>query len=210
MKAVDEIAMNPDTQTRIVVYDFLRRVFLHEPTEEFLTRLSESGLLEELMDLPGVRELNDCVRDTLASGGIEDVRQDFYQLFLGPGHVKAPPWESVYTSESRLVNQAPTSKVRQLYAEYGFETAAGELEDHFGTECDFLFRLCSLMAVADEDRRSDLLSVQKYFVKDHLLKWAPGFGEDIMKNARTAYFHGLGEFVNYWVRLEGEYLDGAV
>jgi TorA maturation chaperone TorD len=159
--------------------------------------------------IPGNYKIHDCVKKTLKSGAIDDVRQDFYQLFLGPGHVKAPPWESVYTSEFRLVNQESNQEVRKLYAAFGFETAAGELEDHFGTECDFLFKLCGLTAVADRNQRSDLLNVQKHFVTDHLLKWVPSFADDIVRNARTSYFRGLGEFVDYWVRVEEEYLTGA-
>ncbi len=204
----EEKAIEPETHSRVVIYDFLRRAFLHEPTEEFFAGLLESRLLEELIDLPGVREMNECVESELSSGNLDGVRQDFYQLFHGPGHVKAPPWESVYTSKFRLVNQESTVAVRKLYARYGFETGAGELEDHFGTECDFLFRLCSLMLVADEDHRSDLIKVQKYFIKDHLLKWAPSFAKDIISNARTCYLKGLGKFIEYWVRREAEYLDG--
>lgn len=207
--AEKKVGYQLDTQTRIVVYDFLRRAFLHEPTEEFFTGLLASGLLEELIDLPGIREMHACVRETLDTGGIDAVRQDYYQLFLGPGHVKAPPWESVYTSELRLVNQQSAHDVRKLYAKHGFETVGGELEDHFGTECDFLFRLSSLTAVADEERQADLRSVQKYFVIDHLLGWVPGFADDIRKNARTPYFHGLGGFMEYWVRLDGEYLAAS-
>lgn len=210
MEAIDNLNMSADTQTRIVVYDFLRRVFLHEPTEEFFRRLDESGLLNELYDLPGVKSMVSCLRTTIASGGIDDVRQDFYQLFLGPRRLKAPPWESVYRSKLRLVNQQETAEVRHLYARFGFETEEGQLEDHFGTECDFLFRLCSLMTVSDKYLRSDLLSVQKQFVNDHLIRWVPGFAHDIVTNALTDYLRGLGEFVDYWVRHEGEYLDSAV
>jgi TorA maturation chaperone TorD len=150
------------------------------------------------------------VRAAISSGDTETARQDFYQLFLGPRRLKAPPWESVYRSELRLVNQKSTADVRHLYAKFGFETESGQLEDHFGTECDFLFRLCSLMSVTDEYGRSDLLRVQNNFVRDHLLKWVPGFAADIMKNALTDYFLGLGEFVGYWVRNEEEYLDAVV
>jgi TorA maturation chaperone TorD len=207
MEALDNKIMDNDTRTRIVVYDFLRRVFLHEPTDEFFGRLVESGILEDLNDLPGIEKMRSYVQSALSSGDIDAVRQDFYQLFLGPRRLKAPPWESVYRSELRLVNQKSTTEVRQLYARFGFETEAGQLEDHFGTECDFLFRLCSLLGVIDKHGRYDLLGVQKRFIGDHLLKWVPGFAEDIMKNALTDYFRGLGEFVGYWVRNEEEYLD---
>lgn len=162
--------------------------------------------MEELIDFPGVWELEESARDALSSGNCDDIRQDFYQLFLGPGHVKAPPWESVYTSKYRLVNQESTGKVRKLYAQYGFETAQGELEDHFGTECDFLFRLCSLMIVADEEHQADLIKVQKYFISTHLSNWVPSFAKDIISNARTRYLKGLGEFMEHWVRCESEYL----
>lgn len=204
-KVVDEI-----TQTRLVVYDFLRRVFLHEPTEEFFRLLDESGLLDELSDLPGVKNMLSCVRTTLAGDGINDVRQDFYQLFLGPRHLKAPPWESVYRSELRLVNQKCTVDVRKIYSRFGFETEGGQLEDHFGTECDFIYRLCLMSDTADEEQTKNLLSVQKYFITEHLAMWAPRFVDDIKGSARTLFFRGLAQFVDYWIHKDQEFLSDAV
>lgn len=198
-------------QSRLVVYDFLRRVFLHEPTEEFFGRLSESDLLNELIDLPGVSDMRSSLQEVQASGEIDPIRQDFFQLFLGPRRLKAPPWESVYVSEDRLVNQAATVEVRRSYAKFGFQTEGGQLEDHCGTQCDFLFRLCAMtMGAEDVEEQKDLLRAQKHFVSKHLLNWVPRFAEDIRKSALTPYFRGLGEFVNYWIRVEEEYLSSVV
>lgn len=193
------------TRTRLVVYDFLRRMFLHEPTEEILNRLLESGLLNELDGLPGVNEMRTFLEKTLSCDDLGLMRQDFFQLFLGPGRLKAPPWESVYISVSRLVNRKATTDVRRFYAEHGFITEEGQLEDHFGTECDFLFRLIRRSEDAGAGMGAGLLKSQECFFSMHLLPWVPQFADDIMRGARTPFYKGLGEFIRYWVEVEQEY-----
>ncbi|GBE57228.1 Tat proofreading chaperone DmsD [bacterium BMS3Abin01] len=210
MGIIDDETMDTRTQTRIVVYDLLRRVFLHEPTVEFSRRLDESNLLEELFELPGIKKMHSCIQPILKSGDIDDAQQDFYQLFLGPRRLKAPPWESVYRSQLRLVNQESTAEVRCLYAQYGFQTEEGQLEDHFGTECDFLHRLCMMIKGSSTEQIADLMKVQKHFVSEHLVKWVPGFAMDIRHNARTPFFRGMGEFIDYWIWTEHYYLNEVV
>jgi TorA maturation chaperone TorD len=52
---------------------------------------------------------------------IDNVRTDYSRLFIGPGKVITPPWESVYFSVERLTFQRETLQVREWYRRFGFQ-----------------------------------------------------------------------------------------
>lgn len=92
----------------------------------------------------------DMIADWLADGAGEDKEEtaaaDFARAFLGAGvvnQVAAYPFESVYTSPTRLVMQDAYEAVRQLYHKYGFVKSEDcDLhEDHIALEIQFLAHL---------------------------------------------------------------------
>ena len=64
-----------------------------------------------------------------------------------PLFIPAPPWESVYVREDKLLFQETTLKVRKKYRKYAF--TANELhieaENYIGLELDFMYHLNNLL-----------------------------------------------------------------
>lgn len=57
---------------------------------------------------------------------------DYHRLFVGPGTMLAPPWESVHPSDEGLTFQDETLQVRQAYAEFGLTAPAVNREPDDG------------------------------------------------------------------------------
>lgn len=85
---------------------------------------------------------NECENDRLT-----ELAVDFARVFIGhgtDGHSAAYPYESVYTSDKRLIMQQARKDVAGIYASYGVKTRSswGEGEDHLATELEFMQILC--------------------------------------------------------------------
>jgi TorA maturation chaperone TorD len=133
----------------------------------------------------------------LSDDEFDPLMADYTRLFVGPGQVLAPPWESVYFNDERLLFQVPTLQVRAWYRRFGLETAGEQTEpdDHIGLELAFLAHLGRLGLQAAEARRAEklpeLLDAQRAFLAGHLLKWAPAWCCAVEAQASTAFYSGL-------------------
>jgi TorA maturation chaperone TorD len=118
---------------------------------------------------------------------LDRLKNEYMVLFVGPERLPAPPWESVYRSKERLLFNADTLEVRQIYLESGLLSSGypNEADDHLSTELDFMFRLAEQTReafLADEgDELASLLDIQRSFLEKHLLVWVGQFTEDIQK-----------------------------
>ena len=121
---------------------------------------------------------------------------DFNRLFVGPGEMRAAPWESVYRSKTKLTFQEPTLAVRTLYERFGFEspTIHREPDDHLALELDFLAALSGLAAeaasVGDHERLAACFDTQTVLLEQHLLAWAPRCLALVIEHAETDYYRG--------------------
>jgi TorA maturation chaperone TorD len=136
------------------------------------------------------------------SNGISDeefeaVKKDQLYLFIGAASPKAPPWESAYFNEGRLLFQEQTLQVRQWYARYGLEAErkGREPDDHIGLELSFVAHLATLALQAlescDEGEAEKILQAQRDFLTQHLLRWAPAWVGLVKKHAGTDFYRGL-------------------
>ena len=125
------------------------------------------------------------------------LKDDYLQLFIGIDWVQAPPWESVYFSERRLLFQEQTLQVRDWYLRYNLlpEHLNNEPDDHIGLEMAFLSHLAELglYALDRQDQRAfdELLQAQRNFASRHFLRWVPMWCDLAEKNARTEFYRGL-------------------
>lgn len=136
-------------------------------------------------------------RGTLAQAAFDDLRADYMQLFIGAGVVKAPPWESVYFSEDRLIFQEETLQVRRWYQRYGLQAPRlnREPDDHLGLELAFLAHLAQAGVAAferaDEATAADLLDAQADFLAEHPLRWVAQWNALVQQHARTDFYRGI-------------------
>lgn len=136
-------------------------------------------------------------RSGLSDPAFDDLRADYTRLFIGPGKVIAPPWESVYSNEERLTFQEQTLQVRAWYRRFGLEAERlhNEPDDHIGLELSFLAHLAqlALAALERQDRPAvdELLKAQRRFLSEHLLRWTPAWCDQVAQHARTDFFRGI-------------------
>ncbi len=198
-------------------YNFLSKCYLEEPTEEFIKYLLDEKILEDfpvwietervVAACKELKEYSERCRAMDLTEVLNDVKEDYTALFIGPGHLLAPPWESVYRSKERLVFGNETLAVREFYARHDLQIPRlyKEPDDHIGYELGLLSNLCnqSIQCIQEnnEDKLLYYLNEQKVFIQTHLLKWVPEFCEDIIKNCKTGFFSGIAGLT--WFLLEG-------
>jgi TorA maturation chaperone TorD len=185
-----------------LVFGFLNKVFYEKPVGDFVNTLIAEDLFsqwplstEDEFTTSGLKILQ-----SLTAGwkevGIADLEKDYQYLFIGPGHLPAPPWESVYLSVERLVFERQTLEVRQFYARYGLQipNLYKEPDDHFGLEVAFMAHLCTLGLASIQQENDEALEshlgAQRDFLEEHLLLWAPEFLSQVIKHAQTNYYRG--------------------
>ena len=185
-----------------LAYHFLGRCFYETPRGEWLAALARDRLFES-WPFPS-RDDRTAAGLALLTAFCEGwnparlgaLEWDFNRLFVGPGEMLAPPWESVHRSRTRLTFQEPTLQVRGLYQQFGVEAPAihREPDDHLGLELAFVATLSDLAARAaardDTARLSTCHQTQKAFLQDHLLAWAPACLGLVEQHAETGYYRG--------------------
>ncbi len=136
-------------------------------------------------------------RGGISMDAFDNLRIDNTRLFIGPGKLLAPPWESVGLCEERLVFQEQTLQVRDWYARYGLELVNlhKEPDDHIGLEFEFIAHLAKLglqaLEANDHKRFDELLQAQKQFLAEHPLQWAIPWTRLVEKNAWTDFYRGI-------------------
>lgn len=196
------------------VYDLLRRIFLWKFPLELFAELVETA------KAGSSREGNGSCPDatlrgflkTLATESLPYFHRDFHiaytSLFVGPYHLPAPPYESVYTSPGKLLMQDEAVDVRAAYARNGFQVASvhGAPDDSIGIELEFMCALnkdCfDALREKDHAKALALLSAQQEFCDRHLLKWIPKFCCDIAANSTSQFWQIVAVFTREFVQEE--------
>ncbi|NMA69020.1 MAG: dehydrogenase [Desulfitobacterium sp.] len=196
-------------EVRQYVYSFLSTVFRCPPKVEQIETILQEGLfldfpleLEDDNYIQALKTLENWAKEQ-SEADIKDVftslNRDYTQLFIGPGHLPAPPWESVYRTEEKLTFGEHTLAVREWYARYGLEFVHknAEPDDHFGLELEFFAYLINNEYQALEDgeaqKATELAQEQLAFLEKHLLQWSKDFTQDVITNAQTKYYQGLAQ-----------------
>ena len=178
-------------------------------------------LFREEVDLPTLRELQQ-MRFPQATGNaaadegyhqlynylkrawddsVTELAIDYVSTFIGHGvngYSAAYPYESVYTSERRLLMQEARAEVLATLREN--ELVRGnwnEAEDHIALELEFMQRLSLRAADALSDDAEEeaiaYLRASYDFLENHLLNWVPMLVADMRMHARTLFYQGLAQ-----------------
>ena len=189
-------------EEQALAYHFLGRCFYEAPRAEWLAALAGDRLFEA-WPFPSRHDATAAGLALLNAfcAGWDPARLgalgwDFNRLFVGPGEMLAPPWESVHRSKTKLTFQEPTLQVRELYRRFGVEVPAvhREPDDHLGLELAFVATLSDQAANAaargDTAQLARCFDAQRDFLQDHLLAWAPACLALVEKHAETDYYRG--------------------
>lgn len=148
-----------------------------------------------------------------------ELAADYMRVFFGHGyngHAAAYPFESVYTSEKRLLMQGARDEVLALYRAAGLEKQESwkEGEDHIALELEYMQilanRSASALDVGDEDEAVALVRSQQNFLDDHLMGWVPMMTVEMKKFARTDFYRGLAYLTDGLLSNDKELLDNML
>ncbi len=209
----------PLLEIRVLVYDLLRRTFLTEPSIDYIKLINSQDVIGSFPfadENVSIREGVDQVLGYLAKNDVQKaevqdrLRWDYTRMFVGPYNLDAPPWESAYVSKERLIFQEETLRVRKKYLKYNLlpSNYGHEADDHLGLELDFMYRLSNLalerVMESDMDGNSyyEILSDQKIFLEEHLLRWVPDFAQDMADSAETEFYMGMAKVLRGFLEID--------
>ncbi|MEE0636285.1 TorD/DmsD family molecular chaperone [Adlercreutzia sp.] len=178
-------------------------------------------LFREEVDLPTLRELQKmCFPQATGNAAVDEgyhqlyaylkrawddsvteLAIDYVSTFIGHGvngYSAAYPYESVYTSERRLLMQEARAEVLATLRENELMRGAwNEAEDHIALELEFMQRMAlraaEALGDAAEDEAIAYLRTSYDFLENHLLNWVPMLVADMRMHARTLFYQGLGQ-----------------
>ena len=184
---------------RLFLYSLMHKVFGREPDEELLNILTDEhtgeafGLLSEeekdIMDRTAtfLKEIREEKQDPAF---LDEAKDEYTRLFIGPVSLVAPPWESVYGQKDAMLFQESTLEVRNTYRKFGLlpEGYPHVADDSLALELHFMALLAQRSLDAfytgkNDDLIADLTGSAD-FLKKHLLVWVPKFLER-MKGAKS-------------------------
>ncbi|MFW6265495.1 MAG: TorD/DmsD family molecular chaperone [Halanaeroarchaeum sp.] len=149
-------------------YEVLARCW-REP-DVALVQAVEDGVLEDVV--PGV--------DAVA---LDALRAEHTRLFVGPGELPCPPYESVYRDDGGQVLGPSTEAVVAWYRTFGvgLDPAVRDLPDHVAVELEFLAHL---------QRRGETATVDR-FLAEHPRRWVPAFCDRVEAATREPFYRAL-------------------
>lgn len=182
----------------------LSRLYLAPPSAAVLASLRAPEMAES-WPLDTEAGSRTALGLSLVAGSTEDaetVGVDHRNLFVGPDRLRAAPYESVHVSEERLLFEESTLRVREAYAEFGLAAPHlnQEPDDHVGLELEFMATLAQ-RAVDDPDQAGRYLTALAEFIGEHVGAWVPGFADQVVAEARTDLWRGLGHLLAGTVEL---------
>jgi TorA maturation chaperone TorD len=200
--------MKKEIDNRIALYALISRLMLIEVDEDFLEKIESDPALLDLF--PHYRSWGKREKLSMSELIEQYYNVDFTHLFL----MHLVPYESFYTRDDQMIESGGDNPVIELYNELDFRVELAEARvvsaDHIGIELEFMYMLCEATKKAieadDEEGVCELLKVQRAFLKEHLLEWAPLFLINMKRESRTPLYHDGAELALEFLLSDFEYL----
>lgn len=218
---VDELAVA--CRQRAATYGFISRLFRVEVDEGYLAELEEirfpASTGNERID-EGYRLIARYLSGSREST-VLDLAVDYTRTFIGNGvvakglsaHSAAYPYESVYTSEKRLLMQEARDQVLAIYRAAGLakQDSWHDGEDHLALELEYLQvmanRTAERLDAGDREGAVELLFSQEEFLRLHLEPWVPVLADDVRTFSKTDFYQGLASLTEGFLETEREFFD---
>jgi TorA maturation chaperone TorD len=200
--------MRQETENRIAIYALISRLMMIEVDETFLENIEkDEGLLSFFPNYKDWSKRKELSRAELIN---QYYNVDFTNLFL----MHLVPYESFYTRDDQMIESGGDNPVVELYNELDFrvelDAARVVSADHIGVELEFMYMLCmaqqKALAAEDKEGLCELLQVQRAFLKEHLLEWAPLFLINAKRESRTPLYHDGSELALEFLLSDFEYI----
>lgn len=143
-----------------------------------------------------------------AAEGDESLLLDYTRLFLGPNHIIAKPYGSVWLEAAKTVMGESTMAVLELYQEGGFDMSEEfrEVPDHIAVELEFLYLLIYRENEAHRngglEAQQAIAALRNRFLDEHLGRWIGPFTAAVRAGAQSSYYRQLAELTGRFVDME--------
>jgi TorA maturation chaperone TorD len=125
------------------------------------------------------------------------------------------PYESFFKREDQMINSGGENPVIEFYNEYDFRVELGKARaispDHIAIEAEFMYLLVNAQRKAleegDTDGANSIKEIQKKFLNEHLLSFAPQYLMALKLEALTPFYHDVAEFSLEFLLSDNEYLN---
>lgn len=190
-------------------YALLSRVFISEFEKELLKNVLKNKELLEMM--PTLKGDKQSIIDNIDVYVDEILNVDFTNLFL----LHLTPYESFFKREDGMMNTGGSNPVVQFYEKYDFQVdlSRGRIiaSDHIGAELEFMHVLLEgekrALVKKDEKSQLEILEIEKEFLKEHLLSWAPLFLNQVQKESETSFYREFADLAIDFLFSDYEYIN---
>ena len=198
-----------EIDNRSTLYALISRLMMTEVDAEFLKSIESNADILELFPNYKDWEKRKEFSNKILKERYLDV--DFTNLSL----LHLVPYETFYIRDDQMIESGGENPVLSVYDAFDFKVKLEEARvvspDHIGVELEFMFMLCDTMKKAyeadDKDAIKEFLMVQRGFLKDHLLNWAPMYLINMKRESRTALYHDGAELTLEFMLSDYEYIN---
>lgn len=208
-------------EQRAITYDLLSRLFRVEVDEEFYANLCKTSFPAKTGNAMIDKGYRNIALYCAGHGNdaLLDLAKDFVKVFIGHGnnaYSAAYPFESVYTSEKRLMMQEARDELLGTYARAGL--AIGDTwhdpEDHIALLLEYMHvmsaRTKEALEAGDDDTALALLAEQQAFLQRHIVGWVPMLAADMERFAQTDFYKGLAQLTLGYVQEDKAFLASII
>jgi len=184
------------SETIVAAVDLLAH-FWSRPVSDEVASWAEARDLEAETDS---RISSDPLREPVIVPDLEEVPallDDYERLFVGPGQVPCPPYESFWREDvpvdiRRTLMGPCTADLKRMYLELGLRVSsrAGELPDHIAIELEAMAYALSF----DETG-----PVARQIFEEHLARWLPRLCRAVAHEAEQSFYRNLAVLTLDWL-----------
>ena len=128
----------------------------------------------------------------MAARDTDAAEAEFNRMCIGPYRLTVPPYESVWRSHGRVLNNRYSAAVEYAFSEVGLTSHGklNEMPDFFGNELEFLSCVASMSfqyrQKGDAAAADELEAIFRRFWSQHLGHWADTFLDAVAEDTRSS------------------------
>ncbi len=189
-----------EEQIRASYYLLLSRLLYSPPSAETLQTVSQFAVPEQHATNNFLLSLNDMAVAASEFNDLEQLDDEYHDLFIGVGRGEVLPYGSWYITG--MLMDKPLSLLRQDLQALGIErdSEKKEPEDHIAAEMDVM----GILIQAGEEFQ---FKTQQTFFTRHLKPWARRFFKDLEVARKAKFYKKVGKFGIRFIDFETEYLS---
>ncbi len=197
-KGGTRMEVNADQAVRINTYRLLATILAAAPSQDVLNLLQQIDAPTSNGD-SGMAASWQSLRLAGERATVEDVSDEYFDLFVGLGRGELVPYGSWYMSG--FLMDRPLTVLRQDLAALGFERQEDvrEPEDHAAA-------LCETMSLIIDSSDEIPFETQRKFFNDHMGSWIGRFFIDLQEAKAARFYQAVGQFGQQFIEIENQYL----